>query len=235
MYNYTPPWDDTPGGNCERSTEPGPQSLRISAVEGDLGHPDLLQNQRAAGVLHRADRLQPTGHRPVGSQLPVHRVLRLVGRCAPARLHAGEQTVRRVRQQRGDQQLPAARRRGTAVHRVPLRRCRRPADGRDGVLRRGDRGDLPRTRLQADPADRRAPSSPRLQDRHDPARRGGRRAVGAQRARKGRQLRRAHRTGDRCRLGVRPGRADTVRRLGEDDVLHRGRGRLGQGQQEHRR
>ena len=65
-----------------------------------------------------------------------------------------------------------------------------PSEGRDGLLRRGDRGDLQGARLQPDPAVGRAAATPGLQDRHDAARGGGRRTVGAQRAGTCGQLRR---------------------------------------------
>ena len=104
--------------------------------------PHVLPDQQAADLLRRPDGVQPARHRPVGAQLPVHRLLRLLGRRAPARVRAEEQAVRRVRVQRADQQLPAARPRGAGVP-AP---ARRHADGRDGLLRRGDRGDLPRAR-----------------------------------------------------------------------------------------
>ena len=67
-------------------------------------------------------------------------------------------------------------------------------DGRDGVLRRGDRGDLSRTRLQPDPAAGLAAPPSRFQDRHHETRRGGRRTVGAQRAGACGQLRRSSST-----------------------------------------
>src|SRR5690242_21029482 len=57
----------------------------------------------------------------MGAQLPVHRLLRLLGRPAPPGVHPGEPPVRRVRVQRADQQLPAARPRGPGLP-VPPRR-----------------------------------------------------------------------------------------------------------------
>ena len=115
----------------------------------------------------------------MGAQLPVRRLLRLVGRRASARVRADEPALRRVRVERADQQLPAARPRGAGLP----EEARRHADDRDGLLRRGDRGDLRGARLRPDPAVRRAAPPARLQDRHHPARQRGRRPVGAQRAR----------------------------------------------------
>ena len=74
-----------------------------------------------------------------------------------------------------------------------LRRRGGDADGRDGVLRRRDRGDLPGAGLHADPAAGFAAAPAGLQDRHHPAGQRGGRAVGPERARPSGQLRRAHR------------------------------------------
>jgi CubicO group peptidase (beta-lactamase class C family) len=70
--------------------------------------PLVLPDQPAADLLRGPDRLQPARHRSLGAQLPVHRLLRLVGRPAPQGVHAREPPVHRVRVQRADQQLPAA-------------------------------------------------------------------------------------------------------------------------------
>ncbi len=207
-------------GKCERPTELDIQSVRIPRSEGDLGDPHVLPDERTADLLHRPDGVQSARNRPLGPRGRVRRLLRLVGLCPSAGLHPVQQAVRGVREQRGDQQLPAARRRGAEVHGGTLRRARRPPDGRDGVLRRGDRGDLSGIRLQPDPAAGLAAPTSRLQDRHHQTGRGSRRAVGAQRAGACRQLRGALRAGDRRRAGLRPGGADSVRRLRQDDVLH---------------
>ena len=79
--------------------------------------------------------------------------------------------------------------------------ARRDPDGRDGLLRRGDRADLPGARLQPDPAERRAAAAARLQDRDHPARQRGRRPVGAQRPRSRGQLCRADGAGHGSGLG----------------------------------
>ena len=71
--------------------------------------PLVLPHQHAADLLRRPDRVQPAGHRPVGPQLPVPRLLRLLGRRAPPRVRAVQPALRRVRVERADQQLPAAR------------------------------------------------------------------------------------------------------------------------------
>jgi CubicO group peptidase (beta-lactamase class C family) len=70
--------------------------------------PHVLPDQPAADLLRRPDGLQPARHRPLGAQLPVHRLLRLLGRPASPGVHTGEPPVYRVRVQRADQQLPAA-------------------------------------------------------------------------------------------------------------------------------
>ncbi len=90
----------------------------------------------------------------------------------------------------------------------------RGADDRDGVLRRGDRADLRGAGLQPDPPAGLAATAPGLQDRDDSPRRGGGGTLGAQRPRTCRQLRRAGQARRRRGSGLRPGRADTVRRLG---------------------
>ena len=63
-------------------------------------------------LLRRTDRVQPARHRPLGPAIQLRRLLRLLGRRASAGVHPVEQAVCRVRQQRGDQQLPAAGSRG---------------------------------------------------------------------------------------------------------------------------
>ena len=149
------------------------------AAQRHLGDPHVLPHEHATDLLRRPDSVQPARDRPLGAQLPVPRLLRLVGRRAPACVRAQEPAVRRVRVERADQQLPAARPRGAGLP----EEARRHADDRDGLLRRGDRGDLPGARLQPDHAVRRAATPSRLQDRHHPAGQRGRCPVGAQRAR----------------------------------------------------
>src|SRR5580693_1511412 len=189
----------------------------------DRGDPHVLPDQPAADLLRGPDRVQPARHRPLGAQLPVHRLLRLLGRPASPGVHAGEPPVHRVRVERADQQLPAARPRGP---RVPAP-SRRRADGGDGVLRRRDRGDLPGTGIRPDPAGGLAAAAAGLQDRDHPARERGGRTVGPERAGQSGQLRRADRAGLGRRPRHRPGGADALRGLGQDDVLHRIRTGLG--------
>ena len=137
-----------------------------------------------------------------------------------------EQAIRRVREQRADQQLPPAGSRGAGPRRVSGGVLRPSADDRDGVLRRGDRADLRGTGLQPDPPAGLAATAPGLQDRDDSARRGGGGTLGAQCHRTGRQPHRAGQARRRRGSGLRPGRADSVRRLGQDDLLHQGGARL---------
>ena len=115
------------------------------------------------------------------------RLLRLLGRRPSAGVHPEEQAVRRVREQRADQQLPTARSRGAGPHRLPGGVLGRGADDRDGVLRRGDRADLRGAGLRPDPPAGLAAPAPGLQDRDDSPRRGGGGTLGAQHHRTGRQ------------------------------------------------
>jgi CubicO group peptidase (beta-lactamase class C family) len=140
--------------------------LRSPSAQRHRRDPDVLPDELPADLLRGADRLQPARHRPLGAQLPVHRLLRLLGRPAPPGVHAGEPAVHRVRVERADQQLPAARSRGPGAPAPPRRR----SDGRDGVLRLRDRGDLPGAGLQPDPAAGLHAQAAGLQDRHHPAR-----------------------------------------------------------------
>ena len=131
-------------------------------------------------LLRGTDRVQPARHRPLGPQLRLPRLLRLLGRRPSAGVHPEEQAVRRVREQRGDQQLPAAGSRGAGPRRVSGAVLGRGADDRDGVLRRGDRADLRGAGLQPDPPAGLAATAPGLQDRDDSPRRGGGGPLGAQ-------------------------------------------------------
>ena len=170
------------------------EEVRPARAAQHPGDPHVLPHQRDAGVLRRGDRVQPARTRPLGAELPLHRVLRLVGRRTPAGVLPAQQAVCRVQEQRGDQQLPAPRSRGTGVHRPP----RQHGQGGHGVLRRRDRGDLPRARLRADPAHPRAPHPAGLEAHHHPARQRGRCPERAERADRGRLLEgadeRRHRT-----------------------------------------
>ena len=239
----SPAWENSPRcggrgpgyGTERRSAERDIESLPIPRPEGHLGDSHLLPDQRATDLLHRADGLQPAGHRSVGPRFRVHRLLRLVGRRAPPGVRPDQQALCGVQQLRGDQQLPAARRRGSALHRVAVFGDRGPPDGRDGVLRRGDRADLRRTRLRADPAEGLAAPPPGLQDRHHPPRRGGRRALGAQRPGPRRQLRGVEQTCHKGRPGLGSGCPDTLRGLGQNNLLHHLRSRVGPQQRGHDR
>ena len=195
------------------------------------GDSQLLPDEHRSDLLLRPHRLQPPRYRPMGAQFPLRRVLRLVGRRAPPGLHPAQQTVRRVRQQRADRQLPPSRPGGAGLPRV----ARGAATGGDGVLRRGDRGDLPGAGLRPDPPVRRPASPARLQDRHHSARqRGG----GAQRAERPGGDRLVEHLGSRRhrrRTGHGPRRPDALRRLRQDHVLHQDRRRLDGQRGRHRR
>ena len=189
-----------------------------AAAARHRGDPALLPDQHHAGVLRRRDAVQSPRPRPVGAQLRLHRVLRRLGRPAPAGLHAEGQAVHRVRERRGDQQLPAAR----------IQRCastcsaaspRGAAEGGDGVLRRGNRAHLHRSRLRPDPAVGGAARAPRFQDRHHPARRRGGRAQRAQHPDVGELVGRARRADHRRRARHRRRAADALRRQRQDHVL----------------
>jgi CubicO group peptidase (beta-lactamase class C family) len=56
--------------------------------------PHVLPDQLPADLLHRPDCLQPARHRPLGPQLPVHRLLRLLGRRPPPGVQPGEPPLR---------------------------------------------------------------------------------------------------------------------------------------------
>ena len=158
-----------------------PGEPRAAAPAQHVGGPGVLPHQRHADLLRRRHGVQPARHRPVGAQLHVHHVLRLLGRLPPAGVHAPAHRPRRVRARRGHQQLPAAPPGGAGAHRVQVRpRLRAEAEDRHGLLHPRDRTHLPGAGLRAHPAALRAAQPARLQDRHDPAGQRGGRRVGAE-------------------------------------------------------
>ena len=158
----------------------------------------------------------------MGPQLPVRQLLRLVRRVAPERDRAEGADPARVRVDRGDRELPPGaqgdRRSGAAARR---------RQGRVPDVRRGDRGARrgpgPGRRVPA----RVAPPPDGLQDRDDASGQRGRGAERAERDGPRDRLRGAARPRPRGGPGGRPRRADPVRGLGADDLLHRRGGRLG--------
>ena len=78
-----------------------------ASAEEHLRSAALLPDQRRADPVLRRHPVQPAWPRPLGPKLLVHHLLRRVGRCAPAGVHAGRQALPRVRERRGDQQLAA--------------------------------------------------------------------------------------------------------------------------------
>ena len=56
------------------------------------------------------------GSRPVGAQLRLHHLLRRLGGRPSAGVHPAGQALHRIRQRRGDQQLPVAAPRGAGAH-----------------------------------------------------------------------------------------------------------------------
>ena len=102
----------------------------------------------------------------------------------------------------------------------------RAAQGGHGLLRRGDRDDLRGAGLRPDPAVGRAALAPGLQAGDHPPGQRGRRAERAERDGDGGGLRGADQGRSGRRSRHRPRRADGVRRLRQDHVLHRLRGRL---------
>ena len=202
------------------------RTRRLNPEEGtaprDRRDPQLLPHERAADLLRLGHGVQPARHRPLGAQLQVHQLLRLVRRVPSERVRAQGAEPEGVLVHRGDLQLPAGAQGG--------RRLRGPSRaGRQGHVpdvRRGDRAARARARTGGGVPFGIAPPPAGFEDRHDPARERGRRAQRAERDGTRERLRRAH--GARaCRWARRRrGGADAVRRLRTDDVLHRGRGGL---------
>ena len=212
---------------------PGDSAAATAAAQ-HVGGAALLPHQRGADLLRRRDPVQPARAGPLGPQLHLHHLLRRLGRRPPAGVHPEAQAVHRVRVGRGDQQLAALQPGGAGLHRQP------PAAGcaaqdRDGVLRRRDRADLRRARLRPDPAVGGAAGAPGLEAGHHPARQRRRRAERAQHPHHRGGLRGPGPAVHRGRTGHRPGGADRVRRLRQDHLLHRRRGRLEEERQGHRR
>ena len=134
--------------------------------------------------------------------------------------------ARRVRVDRGHQQLPAAAQGRDRPDRAPRRQAGRHLPD----VRREDRSAGQRARPRGlVPAGQAAPAL-RQQDGNRAHRQQGRRVLGAQCAREGRQLRAPD--ADRGARQARPrsGRPVGLRRLGPHDLLHRRRRRLQQAQ-----
>ena len=106
---------------------------------GHRGHPALLPHERDADLLRVGDRVQPAGDRPLGAQLQVRQLLRLVRRPAPERVRpegAGAREFASIEEicnyLLGHKEVvDYVRARGRAARRVP-------------DVRRGDRGSSPR-------------------------------------------------------------------------------------------
>ena len=90
----------------------------------------FLPHEHGTGLLFWPDCVQPARYRPLGPQLQVCRLPRLVGWRPPASVQPKAQAVRKVRERRGDQQLPAPGSGGAGLHRLP----RWPPEGGDAVL-----------------------------------------------------------------------------------------------------
>ena len=140
------------------------------------------------------------------AQLPVHRLLRLLGRpaspvftpenCPYVEFESSEQINNYLLRDPDVRDAPAP--------------PRRRADGGNGCLRRGDRGDLPGAGLRPDPAAGLAAASAGLRDCDHPARDEAGAPSVPNVLRKARQLHRAHRAGLGSRAGQRPGGADAL-------------------------
>ena len=188
----------------------------MTLAAGHQRDPPLLPHERDADLVRLGDAVQPPRDRPLGAELRVPQLLRLVRRQASERLRAEAGGPADLRLDRGDLQLPA---RAQGGHRP--RQGARPRQGRLPDVRRGDRaargGGGARGRV---PAGRPAEAA-RLEDRDDAARRRGRGAERPQHARTRGHLRRPARARCGRRDRHRPGRPDALRRLRPDDLLHR--------------
>ncbi len=199
-----------------------PEMMPVDAAR-DLGDPGVLPHESDAGLLRLSDGLQPARRRPLAAQLLLRQLLRLVRGQPPARVRAERAAVPRVRLDGGHVQLPARPQGGARPRRA--RRCGWQGGVRD--VRRRDREGGRRVRARDRPPVGRAAPPARLEDRHHPARQRGGRAERAQHARPRDHLRGAAGARRLRRPRRRPRGPDAVRRLGQDDVLHPRRARLG--------
>ena len=197
----------------------------------DRRDPQLLPHERAADLLRVGHGVQPARHRPLGSQLQVHQLLRLVRRVPSQRVRSQGAQPARVLVHRGDLQLPAGAQGGRRL-REP---SRRGWEGHVPDVRRGDRAARERARAGGGVPIGLAPPPAGFEDRHHPTRERGGRSQRAQRDGSRERLRRAHGACACRRTRRRRGGADAVRRLRADDVLHRGRGGLEGARDEDRR
>ena len=191
-----------------------------------LGGAALLPHQRGADLLRRRDAVQPARAGPLGAQLLLRHLLRRLGRCPSAGVHPEAQAVHRVRERRGDQQLAAR----------PTPRC---GPSFAGQPPRGQRPKVAMVFFDAETEricdelgyDLILPSAElreHLDSKLVTTRLGN--EVGAASVPNVlvtvEELRRTARGSRRGRPRHRPGRPDRVRRLRQDDLLHRRRDRL---------
>ena len=178
------------------------EGVRIPRTQGDLGDPHVLQDERAADLLRRPDGVQPARHRPVGAQLRVHRLLRLLGFGPPPGVHPASKPYVEFE---SSEQINNYLLRDPEVQEFIESRARRAGLRPMIAMVFFDEETeeiCARARLQPDPAAGRAAPAPRLQDRHHPARRRGRGPVGARTcSADADSYERAHRAGPEAGLG----------------------------------
>ena len=96
------------GGSADRARldRPGAAAAGRRRAAGHLRDSAVLPHERDAGVVRLGHRVQPARDRPLGEELRVRQLLRLVRRSPPERARAHAQLAACVRLDRGDLQLP---------------------------------------------------------------------------------------------------------------------------------